>query len=102
ERWYSGRTDATYPRMLNYTDVRNTRASDFWLQNKAYWRLKNIQLGYTLPASLTKYAKIGALRVYGSLENYLTFTKYKGFDPEVSGTQYPTLKQALFGINITF
>ncbi|WP_149239842.1 SusC/RagA family TonB-linked outer membrane protein [Dyadobacter sp. 32] len=102
ERWYAGRTDATYPRMLNYTDVRNTRASDFWLQNKAYWRLKNIQLGYTLPASITKHAKIGSFRVYGSLENYLTFTKYKGFDPEVNGTQYPTLKQALFGINITF
>lgn len=102
QRWYPGRTDATYPRLLNTVDARNTRANDFWLQDKAYMRLKNIQLGYTLPKSFTRLAKVDAFRVYGSLENYLTFTQYKGFDPEVSGTQYPTLKQALVGINITF
>ncbi len=102
QRWYSGRTDATYPRLLNYVDARNTRASDFWLQNKSYMRLKNVQLGYTIPKSVSRLIKVDAFRVYGSLENYLTFTKYKGFDPEVSGTQYPTLKQALVGVNITF
>lgn len=102
KRWYTGRTDAAYPRLLNTTDTRNTRASDFWLQNKAYLRLKNIQLGYTIPKSVTRLIKVDAFRVYGSLENYLTFTKYKGFDPEVNGTQYPTLKQALVGVNITF
>ncbi|MGV3639411.1 MAG: SusC/RagA family TonB-linked outer membrane protein [Adhaeribacter sp.] len=101
-RWYPGRTDATYPRLLNYTDTRNTRNSDFWLQNRSYMRLKNVQLGYTLPKALTEKARIASLRVYGSLENYLTFTKYKGFDPEVSGVNYPSLKQALFGINLTF
>ncbi|WP_247235626.1 TonB-dependent receptor [Telluribacter sp. SYSU D00476] len=101
-RWYPGRTDATYPRLLNYTDVRNTRNSDFWLQNRSYMRLKNIQLGYTLPKAITEKVKISTLRVYGSLENYLTFTRYKGFDPEVSGVQYPTLKQALLGLNLTF
>jgi TonB-linked SusC/RagA family outer membrane protein len=102
QRWYQGRTDATYPRLLNTVDSRNTRASDFWLQNKAYMRLKNIQLGYTLPSRLTNLIKVGTFRVYGSLENALTFTKYKGFDPEVSGTQYPTLKQTVVGVNITF
>ncbi|GAA4440344.1 TonB-dependent receptor [Ravibacter arvi] len=102
KRWYTGRTDATYPRLLNTTDSRNNRASDFWLQNKAYLRLKNIQLGYTLPASVIKALRISTFRIYGSLENYLTFTGYKGFDPEVDGTQYPTLKQALVGVNITF
>lgn len=102
KRWYEGRTDASYPRLLNYTDTRNLRASDFWLENKAYMRLKNIQLGYTIPSKITRQLKIDTFRIYGSLENYLTFTKYKGFDPEVSGTQYPTMKQALIGINITF
>ena len=101
-RWYEGRTDATYPRLLNYVDSRNLRASDFWLQNKAYMRLKNVQLGYTIPREITQKFKVETLRVYGSLENYLTFTQYKGFDPEVSGTQYPTLKQALLGLNISF
>ena len=53
-RWTEGRTDAAYPRLLNYTDARNTRNSTFWLQNKAYMRLKNIQLGYTLPTRITE------------------------------------------------
>ncbi|GEO02604.1 SusC/RagA family TonB-linked outer membrane protein [Adhaeribacter aerolatus] len=101
-RWYTGRTDATYPRLLNYTDARNTRASDFWLQNRSYLRLKNVQLGYTIPKAVTEKIKVSSLRVYGSLENYLTFTDYKGFDPEVNGVQYPTLKQALLGINLNF
>lgn len=101
-RWYEGRTDATYPRLLNYTDSRNTRNSEFWLQNRSYMRLKNVQLGYTLPKAISEKVKISTLRVYGSLENYLTFTRYKGIDPEVSGTQYPTLKQALLGLNISF
>ena len=65
-------------------------------------RLKNVQLGYTLPKAISEKVKISTLRVYASLENYLTFTSYKGIDPEVSGTQYPTMKQALLGLNITF
>jgi TonB-dependent starch-binding outer membrane protein SusC len=101
-RWYPGRTDATYPRLLEYAQTRNTRASDFWVQDKSYLRIKNIQLGYTVPKNLTEKISIEGLRVYGSLENYLTFTKYKGFDPEVSGANYPTMKQALLGISVTF
>ncbi len=101
-RWYEGRTDASYPRLLNYTDSKNLLNSEFWLQDKSYMRLKNIRLGYTLPRSVTERVGVSSLRIYGSLENYLTFTKYDGFDPEVGGTNYPTLKQALFGIGITF
>lgn len=101
-RWYPGRTDAKYPRLLVYTDNRNLQNSDFWLQDKSFLRVRNLQLGYTLPRSITAKARISTLRIYGSLENYFTFTSYTGFDPEVSGTNYPTLKHALFGINITF
>lgn len=101
-RWFDGRTDASYPRFLNYVDTRNTRNSEFWLQNKSYMRLKNIQLGYTLPLVVSQSLKISNVRVYGSLENFLTFTKYKGFDPEVSGTNYPTMKQVVFGISVNF
>lgn len=101
-RWYPGRTDAKYPRLLEYAQTRNTRASDFWVQDKSYLRLKNVQLGYTIPKHLTSIIHIEGIRVYGSLENYLTLTKYKGFDPEVSGANYPTMKQALLGINVTF
>jgi TonB-dependent starch-binding outer membrane protein SusC len=101
-RWYPGRTDATYPRLLEYAQTRNTRASDFWLQNKSYMRIKNIQLGYTIPKNLSEKISIEGIRIYGSLENYFTLTKYKGFDPEVSGANYPTMKQALLGISVTF
>lgn len=101
-RWYPGRTDAEYPRLLDYSQTRNTLASDFWVQDRSFIRLKNIQLGYTIPASIIQKISLSSVRVYGSLENYLTFTKYKGFDPEVNGANYPTLKQALIGLSVSF
>ncbi|MFZ4262803.1 SusC/RagA family TonB-linked outer membrane protein [Sphingobacterium sp. HJSM2_6] len=101
-RWLEGKTDASYPRLLPYTNTRNTINSDFWLQNKAYLRVKNIQLGYTFPNALTQKMAVQNLRVFGSFENFLTFTKYKGMDPEINGTNYPTMKQVVFGLGLTF
>ena len=101
-RWVEGKTDARFPRLLPYTNTMNIRNSDFWLQNKAFLRVKNIQLGYTIPNSLTQQIAVQNLRIFGSLENYWTFTSYVGFDPEVSGTNYPTMKQAVFGLSLTF
>jgi TonB-linked SusC/RagA family outer membrane protein len=101
-RWYEGRTDATYPRLLQYSDTRNTQASDFYLEDKSYLKIRNVQLGYTLPKTLAKKMFVERFRVYGSLENFFTFTSYKGFDPEVSGMAYPSMKQAVIGINLTF
>ena len=99
--WRQGRTDATYPK-LNYKDNKNTQYSDFYLQDMAYLKIRNVQLGYTIPQGITQKIGIDRVRFYGSLENYFTFTKFRGFDPEVSGFNYPTMKQALFGVNITF
>jgi TonB-linked SusC/RagA family outer membrane protein len=94
-------------------------ASDFFVEDGSYLRLKNIQLGYTLPASLTQKVKIAKLRVYVGAKNLLTFTKYTGFDPEVGentlggvpnpileqgfdrGT-YPQSKMYLVGLSLTF
>lgn len=101
-RWTEGATDAKFPRLLPYTDTRNTKNSDFWLQNKAFIRVKNIQLGYTIPNDITKRIQVQNLRVFASLENFWTITKYKGFDPEISGTNYPTMKQAVFGVSLSF
>lgn len=101
-RWVEGKTDARFPRLLPYTNTMNIRNSDFWLQNKAFLRVKNIQLGYTIPNSITQRIAVQNLRIFGSLENYWTFTSYVGFDPEVSGTNYPTMKQAVFGLSLTF
>ena len=101
-RWYPGRTDATYPRLLDYTDGRNRVASDFWVQDKSYLRVKNVQLGYTVPKHLSQKLLIDNFRLYVSIDNALTFTGYKGLDPEVSGTKYPTMRLTTFGLNLTF
>jgi len=100
--WVDGRTDATFPRMLYYTNKLNNQPSDFWVQDKSYLRLKNLQIGYKLPVELTKKVNIEQVRLYMSMENFLTFTDYKGIDPEINGTNYPTLKQFSCGININF
>ncbi len=101
-RWYEGRTDATYPRLLPQAYTINSHASDFWIADKSYLRVKNIQLSYLIPGNLTEKIGIEGIRLYTNLENYFTFTKYKGFDPELSGINYPVMKQTTFGINVSF
>ena len=101
-RWYPGRTDATYPRLLDYSDGRNAVASDFWVQDKSYLRVKNVQLGYTVPKYLSQKLMIENLRLYVSIDNALTFTGYEGLDPEVSGSKYPTMRLTTFGLNLSF
>jgi TonB-dependent starch-binding outer membrane protein SusC len=92
-------------------------AFDNYLEDGSFVRLKNIQLGYNLPVSLTKKMKIQNFRVYVMAGNLFTFTKYKGYDPEVSGATdgfgrsisvsedngtYPQPKTLVFGLNVTF
>ena len=101
-RWYEGRTTpAKYPRLLT-NDSRNTYASDLWETNKSYLKIKNIQLGYTLPKQWVKAASLDRLRLFCSLENFFTFSGYKGMDPETSGLTYPAIRQASFGLNVSF
>ena len=78
-----------------------------------YFRIKQMQLGYTLPAKITRKVAISNLRFYVSLDDYFTFTKYPGLDPETASTNntsgagldwgsYPTMKKLIFGVNVTF
>jgi hypothetical protein len=80
----------------------------------AYFKIKQIQLGYTIPEEITKKALINRLRFYVSMDDFITFTKYPGVDPETAtvstapqragfdnGT-YPQSKKITFGLNITF
>ena len=78
-----------------------------------YFRIKQMQLGYTLPANITRKVAISNLRFYVSLDDYFTFTKYPGLDPETASTNntsgagldwgsYPTMKKVIFGVNVTF
>lgn len=100
-RWYEGRTDALYPR-LTRSDSRNTRSSTIWETNKAFFKIRNIQLGYSLPQQWIKPAALSRVRVFCSLENYFTFTDFAGMDPETTKLTYPTMRQASFGLNVSF
>ena len=88
-------------------------SSDACIFSGAYFKFKQIQLGYTLPAKLTKKALISQLRFYVSLDDYFTITSYPGADPETSSYNsgasrgfdngnYPTSKKIVFGLNVTF
>ena len=102
-RWYEGRTTpATYPRLLDFADTRNDRVSTLWIADKDYLKIRNLQLGYTLPSEWIQKLQVDRLRIYGSLENFFTFTNWKGYDPEVSGVTYPSMREAVIGINVTF
>lgn len=88
----------------------NDRFSSFWLEDAAYFRMKNIELGYSLPSSLLKRWKIQRLRIYVNAENAITITKYLGYDPEAGiGTgarllenRYPLAKVYNVGLNLNF
>ena len=109
-RWTGEGTSDDIPRFV-YGNASNLVSSDLYIQDGSYLRLKNLQLGYTLPASITKRAHIDRLRVFVSGENLLTFTKYRGFDPEISsgGTSlgvdygsYPQARVWTIGFNLGF
>ncbi|MCB6942874.1 TonB-dependent receptor, partial [Eggerthella lenta] len=69
---------------LTATDVNdNDRFSDMYVENGTYFRLRNAQLGYTLPASLTQRIKLQKVRFYVSGQNLFTISSYSGMDPEV-------------------
>jgi TonB-linked SusC/RagA family outer membrane protein len=76
--------DATTPR-YSFTDPNsNIRVSDRYVENGTFVKIKNIQLGYTFPAAVTKNI-FKSLRIYGQVKNAFVLTKYSGFDPEISG-----------------
>ncbi|GAB2707874.1 SusC/RagA family TonB-linked outer membrane protein [Hymenobacter frigidus] len=84
-----------------------------WLENGNYLRMKNIQLGYTIPKSLSsKVPSLGSVRFYVTGTNLVTFTKYTGFDPETTGTgfysrgvddgSYPNVRTVIGGVQVNF
>jgi TonB-linked SusC/RagA family outer membrane protein len=118
--WRPGNTDAKYPRLINnaassaYSNNYG-RGSDRNIYDAAYARLKNLQIGYTLPRALTQKARINRLRVYASGQNLLTISKHSFIDPESSefnnrmdpsgansGRNYPTLVYYGGGIEVEF
>ena len=103
ERYNSGRK-IEYPALSANTTTSMT-ANDFFVMDRSFLRLKNIELGYTLPKLLLEKIKIQKLRIYVSGNNLLTFKKMKlnSIDPEQSSeTAYPVTKMVSFGANVTF
>jgi len=92
-----------YPILRNSANGRNNIASDAFVHNAAYLRCKNIQLGYTLPRSVTSKFFVENLKIYTSIDNLFTITDFPGLDPEVGATVgYPTVRQYSVGLNISF
>lgn len=104
--WTPTTPNALYPRANQSPYANNTQNSDFWMMKTGYLRLKTAVLGYTLPASISKQAKMQSVRCYVSGQNLLTFSKLKFMDPEVGYTDvetaYPNQKTIVFGLNVTF
>ena len=109
DRWTPSNTDATMPGAATES---NAWHSDLMIFKGNYLKVKQLQLGYTLPGNLVSKAKMSKLRLYVSVENAFTFTDYPGVDPEVGATQvnslgidrgmYPYTRTFLFGVNVSF
>jgi TonB-linked SusC/RagA family outer membrane protein len=105
DRWTPSNTGASYPR-LAYGFSYNQRLSTKWLEDASYFRVKNIQVGYTLPKAITEKWRVGRLRFYASADNLFTATNFfYGYDPEspvTAGGFYPVPKTFVFGLNLSF
>ena len=113
-RWTGPGTSNKYPRFV-INDGTNWQSSDLYITDGSYLRLKNIQLGYTLPQLITKKFFVNKLRFFVAAENLLTLTKYAGFDPEISSGNstgatslgvdygvYPQSRTITVGFNLGF
>jgi TonB-linked SusC/RagA family outer membrane protein len=112
-RWRSANDpgDGVTPRANARTTGNNNAVSTRWVEDGSYLRVQNVSLGYQLPTSLIQRAKLQQVRIYASAQNLFTFTKYKGFNPEVSNYEgpltggvdygvYPLAKTFTIGVNI--
>jgi TonB-linked SusC/RagA family outer membrane protein len=101
-RWTPEKPSTTLPRLGGQN---NAVISDFYVEDISYLRLRNIEIGYTIPGKLLNKRGISKLRVYVSGQNILTFTKFKNFDPERqrggnTDQQVPLYKVYTFGLNL--
>jgi TonB-linked SusC/RagA family outer membrane protein len=105
DHWTPDNTNAAFPR-LAFSEANNEKNSSFWMRNASYLRLKNIQVSYTLPATLTQRAGIKNVRLFANGQNLLTWDKFwNGYDvesPVGTGNSYPQVKMVSFGIDASF
>jgi len=111
-RWTPANTNTDIPRASTTRPA--NRISTRQIEDGSYLRLKNIQLAYNLPSSVTKSIHVQGIRFYVTAQNYVTWTKYSGYDPEVNRfgqdsrsqgfdyASYPAAKTLIFGLNVSF
>jgi len=80
--WTTTNTTTNIPRVVMSDPNGNSRASSRWLEDGSYFKITNVELGVTLPASISEKLKISSLRLYVKGQNLYTFTKYTGYDPD--------------------
>tara|TARA_B100000780_G_scaffold84573_1_gene57889 strand:+ start:6489 stop:9668 length:3180 start_codon:yes stop_codon:yes gene_type:complete len=111
DRWTGEGTSNTTPRASTNAS-NNYLFSDFFVEDASFLRIQNVQLGYSIPASTLEKIKMDKLRVYIAANNLYTFTKYSGYNPDVSNAnpaaagvdlgQYPQTRTFTLGINVSF
>ncbi|PQJ72388.1 SusC/RagA family TonB-linked outer membrane protein [Polaribacter butkevichii] len=109
ERWQKAGDVASFPGAASVTGSYET---DLMVEDGSFMRIKQIQFGYTLPENFTNKIHIKNLRMYVSLDDFFTFTGYKGLDPEIGNFNYnsigvdrgfyPTAAKAVFGLSLDF
>ena len=111
DRWTGEGTSDSEPRVTFIDTNNNRRASDRYVEDGSFVKIKNIQLGYTLPESVIKTTGFTQIRVYGQVKNAFTFTDYSGYDPEISSGvldtgidrgSYPQPRIWTVGVNVKF
>lgn len=111
DRWTGQGSTNEHPRLTTGQN-NNAVISDYFIEDGSFLRLRNIQLGYSLPANVMQTVGLSNARIYIAANNLLTLTKYRGFDPDFSGGDplssgidygfYPQAKSYMVGLNLNF
>ena len=113
DNMYVSNPGASTYRIDQGSNNQNARTSSVFVEDASYLRIKNLSVGYTLPVSFTRKFSIESLRVYCNIQNLHTFTKYKGYDPEIGAynqqvllrgvdyARYPSQRMFTFGLNVS-
>jgi TonB-linked SusC/RagA family outer membrane protein len=112
-RWTGEGTSNTLPRFSwNDPNGNYSKVSDLYIEDGSYTRIKNVQVGYSIPVGKFKFLPFAKARVYASADNLVTFTKYRGYDPEIGGSSplgigidrgvYPQPRTYRVGFSVTF
>lgn len=111
DRWTGQGTSTDEPRVTFLDTNNNRRASDRYVEDGSFVKIKNIQLGYSIPKTYLKASGLSQVRIYGQVKNAFVFTDYSGYDPEISSGvldtgvdrgSYPQPRTWTLGLNVKF